>query len=83
MIQIYLTGWCGKCGSARQWLEENNIEYEEIDIEESTSAAELLEAKTGNRSVPYFVIDEQWVKGYDAAGFRPELILPYLKKKKN
>jgi len=33
-IRIYTTSWCPDCRKAKQFLEENKLAFEEIDIEE-------------------------------------------------
>ena len=41
-IKMYTTSWCGDCRMAKMFLDENRISYEEIDIEKTPGAAELV-----------------------------------------
>jgi mycoredoxin len=57
-IRLYTTNWSADCEQARQFLDDEGIFYEEIDIEESPAAARLVEqANGGRRIVPTFDID--------------------------
>jgi mycoredoxin len=57
-IKIYTTGWSADCDQAKEFLDDEGIFYEEIDIESSPAAARLVEsANGGRRIVPTFDID--------------------------
>jgi mycoredoxin len=57
-IRIYTTSWCPDCRKAKQLLEENNLIFEEIDIEEDLRAAKFVKvANNGKRKVPTFDVD--------------------------
>jgi glutaredoxin len=72
--KVYLATWRGDSRAALAYLEEQNVEIEKLYIDKDESLAEELEAKTGKRGVPYFVVDGEWIKGYDSSGFNPELV---------
>jgi len=64
-LTVYSSTWCPDCREAKRFLEEHGVEYELIEIDKDPAAAELLEAKTGKRGIPYFVLDdERWVRAY-------------------
>jgi len=64
-IKIYTTSWCPYCKAAKRYFEENNWNYEEIDIEkEGISRQDLLKIGKGT-SVPQIVIDGKPIGGYD------------------
>jgi mycoredoxin len=70
---IYTGSWCGDCHVAKQWLAQNNIAFEEINIDETPGAAEEVIRKTGRRAIPQFVINDQWIQPYiPGAGFKYE-----------
>jgi len=52
-IKMYGTTWCGDTRRARQFLTENNIDYEWIDIDQDKTAAEyVMSVNKGCKSVP-------------------------------
>ncbi len=57
-IKMYTTTHCGDCRHAKRFLKEQGIDYEEIDIEHTTGAAEyVMKVNDGKRKVPTFEID--------------------------
>lgn len=61
---VYTAPWCRDCHVAKRWLAQNNISYDEINIEETPGAAEEVIQSTGKRAIPQFVIDGAWVQPY-------------------
>jgi mycoredoxin len=56
---MYGTTWCGGSRRARQFLDENNIDYEWIDIDQDKEAGKLVENINGGfRSVPTIVFPD-------------------------
>ena len=64
MVKIYSTSWCPSCVSAQRLLEDNNIEFEEINIEEINMSREQLFEITGGMSVPQVVINDKSIGGF-------------------
>ena len=64
-IKVYTTSWCGPCKMAKRLLDEKNLDYNEIDIEEKGWSREDLFKKTGGRTVPQIVIEGETIGGYD------------------
>jgi mycoredoxin len=57
-IRIYTTSWCPDCRQAKRFLEENQLPYEEIEIQSDLQAARFVtRANNGKRKVPTFDID--------------------------
>lgn len=57
-IRVYTTNWCSDCWRAKRFLRENDIEFEEIDIEQDDEAVQLvMEKNGGKRRVPTFDIN--------------------------
>jgi glutaredoxin len=64
-LTLYSSTWCSDCRQARRFLEEHDLAYELVEIDQDEDAARRLEAKTGKRGVPYLVLDgERWVRAY-------------------
>lgn len=51
MITVYSKPHCPYCTMAKQYLENNDFEYEEIDITENPEAREFLLSE-GHRTMP-------------------------------
>lgn len=61
-IKMYTTSWCGDCRMAKMYLAEKGISYEEIDIEKTPEAAEIvMQVNEGKRKVPTLDIDGRFV----------------------
>lgn len=51
MITVYSKPYCPYCTMAKQYLEKNDFEYEEIDITQNPEAREFLLSE-GHRTMP-------------------------------
>lgn len=52
-IRVYATTWCGDCRMARRWLDQHNVAYDYINIEQDEEAAAyVMQINDGRRSVP-------------------------------
>ena len=61
-IKMYTTSWCGDCRMTKMFMAEKGISYEEIDIEQTPGAAEIvMKANAGKRKVPTLDIDGRFV----------------------
>mgnify|MGYP001967833860 CR=1 FL=1 len=65
MIKIYSTNWCPSCNWAKKFLDDKNIKYEEINIEEINMSRKDLQSLTGGSTVPQIVIKGKSIGGYD------------------
>ena len=65
MVKIYSTSWCPSCVYAKKLLENENIDFEEINIEESGMTREQLCDLTGGMSVPQIVINNKSIGGFE------------------
>lgn len=67
-VTIYTSNTCPHCKAAKNYLKENNIDFEEKNVDEDRSAIDYLVEK-GHRGVPVINID-----GEDIVGFNKELV---------
>lgn len=67
-VTIYTSNTCPHCKAAKNYLKENNIDFEEKNVDEDRSAIDYLVEK-GHRGVPVINID-----GEDLVGFNKELV---------
>lgn len=75
-IKMYTTTWCGDCRTAKRFLKEQGIAYEEIDIEQTEGAAEyVMSINGGKRKVPTFELDGRVfnLSPFNERKFREEL----------
>lgn len=64
-VKVYSTPTCPWCIRAKQFLQENNIVFENIDLSGNENAAEELMRKTGQMGVPVLDIEGQIIIGFD------------------
>ena len=59
MILVYATSWCAACLRVKAFLDRNQIQYQVIDIEKDSEAADKVMDLTGGfKSVPTIVFDD-------------------------
>ena len=64
-ITIYSTPTCPYCVRAKQFLKDNHIEFEDIDVSENQEAGEEMIKRSGQMGVPVLDIDGEIVIGFD------------------
>ncbi|MGE7921644.1 glutaredoxin family protein [Viridibacillus arvi] len=64
-VIVYSTTNCGYCVLMKNFLNEQNIHYKEVNIQEKPEFAQELMAATGRLGVPQTNINGNWVLGYD------------------
>lgn len=74
IVKIYSTLTCPYCVMAKQFLKENNIPFEDIDVAENREAITEMIRKSGQMGVP--VLD---INGTIIVGFNKEAIKNALK----
>ena len=65
MIKMYTSNWCSYCNAAKNLLDELNLEYEEINIEEKNISRSDLQELSGGYTVPQIFINNKCIGGYD------------------
>ncbi len=66
-VKIYSTPTCPYCKMAKQFLAENNIQFEDVDVASNQTAAQEMIGKSGQMGVPVIDIDGQIIVGFDKA----------------
>lgn len=66
-VKIYTTPTCVFCLPTKQFLQQQGIDYEEIDISQSEEALKELKEKTGQSGVPVIEVGDRLVIGFDRA----------------
>lgn len=63
-VTVYTSNTCPYCVAAKDFLTENNVEFEEKNVTESLDCREELLSK-GYRGVPVLVIGDEEIVGFD------------------
>lgn len=63
-IEIYTSDTCGYCHAAKDYFNQNNVQFTEYNISSNPEARKEL-MKKGYRSVPLIVIDSEEILGFD------------------
>lgn len=71
-VVIYTAEWCPFCRKLRAYLEENEVTFEEYDVEKSLQGGMGFWALRG-RGVPVSVIGPEVVYGFDLARINQSL----------
>jgi mycoredoxin len=59
LIIVYATRWCPDCLRTRRLLDQKNVQYTWIDIDQDKEAKEyVMKVNHGNRSVPTIVFPD-------------------------
>ncbi|HJX38634.1 MAG TPA: Uxx-star family glutaredoxin-like (seleno)protein [Anaerolineae bacterium] len=66
-VVVYTTPTCGYCHQVKQYLEQRQIPFREIDVAADPQAASEMVNLSGQRGVPVVVIDGQVVVGFNTS----------------
>ncbi len=72
-ITVYSTPTCPFCVRAKQYLKENNVQFEDIDVSENQEKAQEMIKKSGQMGVPVLEIDGKIIVGFDKDKIKEEL----------
>ncbi len=64
-VKVYSNPTCPYCKMAKQFLADNNILFQDMDVSSSQSLAQEMISKSGQMGVPVLDIDGQIVVGFD------------------
>ncbi|MBL7054993.1 glutaredoxin family protein [Candidatus Woesearchaeota archaeon] len=64
-VKVYSTQTCPWCHKVKDFLKENKIEFEDIDVAENQEAAKEMTEKSGQMGVPVIDIDGEMIVGFD------------------
>lgn len=64
-VTVYSTSTCPYCTMAKDFLKENKVEFEEIDVSENEEKAKEMVQKSGQMGVPVLDIDGEIIIGFD------------------
>ncbi|GAJ40927.1 glutaredoxin family protein [Saccharococcus caldoxylosilyticus] len=74
-VTVYTTTTCPYCVMVKNFLREQGVPFEEVNVQQDPAAARKLVETTGQIGVPQIEIDGQWVIGFD-----PDAIMQLLQR---
>ncbi|MFC4182304.1 glutaredoxin domain-containing protein [Saccharococcus thermophilus] len=74
-VTVYTTTTCPYCVMVKNFLREQGVPFEEVNVQRDPIAARKLVETTGQIGVPQIEIDGQWVIGFD-----PDAIMQLLQR---
>lgn len=74
-VRVFSTQACPWCHRAKEFLKENSIEFEDIDVGEDREAAKEMIEKSGQTAVPVIEIDGKIIVGFNEPEIRKALDL--------
>lgn len=64
-VKVYSTSTCPFCIRAKQFLKDNAVNFEDIDVSMNHEAAQEMIKKTGQMAVPVIDIEGELIVGFD------------------
>ena len=64
-VKVYSTPTCPWCFKAKDFLKDNHIEFEDINVKDDHEAAQYMIEKSGQMGVPVIEIGDEMVVGFD------------------
>jgi glutaredoxin 3 len=74
-VKVYTTTICPWCVKAKDFLKENKVEFEEVNVQLDRKAAEEMIAKSGQMGVPVIEIGDEIIVGYNKPAMKKALNL--------
>lgn len=74
-VKVYSTPICPWCTRVKEFLKQNNVEFEDINVAQDQEKAQKMIQKSGQTGVPVVEIDGQIVIGFDEAKLKSLLKL--------
>jgi glutaredoxin-like YruB-family protein len=65
VVKVYSTPGCAVCKSLKNFLKENGVNYQDINVASDTKAAQEMIEKSGQMSVPVLEVDGKMLAGFD------------------
>lgn len=64
-VRVFSTKVCPYCVVLKQFLNDNKIEFEDLDVSENEEARKEMIEKTGQMGVPVIQIDNEIIVGFN------------------
>lgn len=74
-VKVYSTETCPYCVMAKDFLKQNKVTFEDIDVSKDHKAAEEMVRKSGQYGVPVIEVDGHIIIGFDKEALKKALKL--------
>lgn len=64
-VKVYSTPTCPYCVTLKEFLKDNNIDFEDIDVSQDKAQLDEMIKKSGQMGVPVITIDDKVIVGFD------------------
>ena len=64
-VKVYSTPTCPYCVTLKRFLEEKDVEFEEVNIAEDEEGLEEMKEKSGQTGVPVIEIGDEVIVGFE------------------
>ncbi|MBD3271909.1 MAG: NrdH-redoxin [Elusimicrobia bacterium] len=72
-VKVYSTPTCPYCNRAKEFLNDNKIQFESFDVSSDQSKAEEMVEKSGQMGVPVLDIEGKIIVGFDKQAIQDAL----------
>ena len=74
-VKVYSTPVCPWCNKTKEFLSENNVKFNELDVSSDQKAAKEMFKKSGQMGVPVTEVDGEIIVGFDKPKLKKALKL--------
>lgn len=64
-VKVYSTATCPWCTRAKEFLKQQNVKFDDVDVSKDAAGAREMIQKSGQRGVPVLDIDGTIIVGFD------------------
>jgi len=64
-VKVFSTPSCSYCMTLKEFLKDNNIKFDDIDVSQDEMAVAEMVKKSGQMGVPVIDIDGEIIVGFD------------------
>ena len=64
-VKLFTTPTCPYCVTLKKFLEQNDVEFEDIDVSEDEEALDEMKEKSGQTGVPVVEIGDEVIVGFE------------------
>jgi len=72
-VKVYSTPTCPWCKKAKQFLDANNVAYQDFNVAQDHAAREEMIKKSSQIAVPTIIIDGEIVVGFNEPALKEKL----------